>query len=105
MLNQVKVENVRTSITGEIQGVVVTIDYENLAGVLPVILNARASIMDVGVAAPTGMMNPVNGCFISVNRFANGTRTININGNKTLEEVQLLVADIEAELELIANPL
>ena len=105
MLNKIKVENVRTSITGEIQGVVVNINFENIAGEVPSSITAIASIMEVGAIAPyPGMMPGVNGCVINIIHYPNDTRDIKISGNKTLAEAQPLIDAIEAEMELIEHP-
>lgn len=93
MENSVKIQVIRTTLTGKIDGKEVTINYENKMGEHPANVNASCTIADTA--------NPMLNSIINVSINRTGNKNIQVSGKVGAGEIQVLLVGIESEIESV----
>ena len=104
MINRIKREDFRTSITGIIGEAEVSIIYESIAGNPPLAITATGSIKgSLAITGEDGAIIPaIEGCFLNITRDSYGGKNVNISGKISITDVEGIINELEAEIEAIA---
>lgn len=89
-----KVERIMTSFIMKIQDINVNFNYENLINETVKSVNASFNIK-----------TDTEFCNVNMSRQSNNQQSCNINGNKNIVDLSIIIIEIETEMENILNPI